>query len=200
MQANAFLKIFDTFFNHVASTGCPVATGNCLLHYMYSGKKKPQNMSLQPFYTHFQNALHAVKLLDHCHEKDLDNNKSKIIFFYSFPKEHIQDHVYYSNCDFDSETLEDLQNFFQGHYYANPPKKTHPQNKQCNNKGHTSHCICVAFTPCDVDNTMPMSTTIPSCCSSNQPCNQSHSGQQCDASLPQMRNQCGFCKDTHTKE
>ncbi len=45
-------------------------------------------------------------------------------FFYSFPKEYIQDYVYHSQSDFDKDSLEDLKNFFQDHYDANPPKKT----------------------------------------------------------------------------
>ncbi len=54
-------------------------------------------MSPQTFYTCFQKAIHTVKLLDHCYEKELDANKAKIVFFYSFPKEHIQDYVYNGN-------------------------------------------------------------------------------------------------------
>lgn len=36
----AFQKNCNTFFSYVAATGCPVAAGNVLLHYMHSGKKK----------------------------------------------------------------------------------------------------------------------------------------------------------------
>ncbi len=55
-----------------------------------SGKKKPHTTTPQSFYTRFQKALHAVQLLDCHYEKELDDDKTKIIFFYSFPKEHIQ--------------------------------------------------------------------------------------------------------------
>ncbi len=34
-------KICNTFFNHVDSAGWPIAIGDCHLHYMCSGKKKP---------------------------------------------------------------------------------------------------------------------------------------------------------------
>ncbi len=56
--------------------------------------------------------MHAVKLLDCCYEKELDDNKAKIIFFYSFPKEHIKDYVYHGNHVIKQDTLEDLKNFF----------------------------------------------------------------------------------------
>ncbi len=108
MNPDAFLKICNTFFNHAASTGCIIDIDNCLLHYMCSGKKKPQNMSPQTFYTCFQKALHAFKLLDCCYERDLDDNKAKILFF---SKERIQDYAYYGNCDFNFETLENLKKF-----------------------------------------------------------------------------------------
>ncbi len=71
---------------------------------MRSGKKT-QKMSPQSFYTHFQKALHAVKLLDNYYEKELDNDEANIIFFYSFPKEHIQDYVHHSQQNFDDKTL-----------------------------------------------------------------------------------------------
>ncbi len=48
--------------------------------------------------------------------KKLDGNVAKIIF-YSFPKEHIQDYV----C-LEQDFLDNLKNFFQGPYDANPPK------------------------------------------------------------------------------
>ncbi len=47
-KSDAFLKIQNTFFNYVASARHPVAAGNCLLHYMCSGKKKPMNMTPNP--------------------------------------------------------------------------------------------------------------------------------------------------------
>ncbi len=80
-------------------------------------------MSPQAFLTCFQKALQAVKLLDCCYEKELDNDKGKVLFLYSFPKEHMKDYIHHGNHDFDSETLQDLKNFFQGHYNATPPKQ-----------------------------------------------------------------------------
>ncbi len=35
-------------------------------------------------------------------------------YFYSFLKEHFNEHVYHSNYDFDSMSLEDLKDFFHG--------------------------------------------------------------------------------------
>ncbi len=110
-KSDTFQKIHNTFFNHVASVGQHFAASDCLLHYMCSGKKKPQNMTLHSFYTCFQKVLHAVKLLDHCYEKDLDYDETKILFFYSFPKEHIHDYVHHGKCDFNTDTLKDLKNF-----------------------------------------------------------------------------------------
>ncbi len=81
-KPNAFLKIRNTFFNHVASAIHPIAAGNCRLHYLYSGKKNPINMSPQTFYTSFHKALHAVKLLDCYYEKDLDDDRAKILFLF----------------------------------------------------------------------------------------------------------------------
>ncbi len=62
-------------------------------------------MTLQSFCTHFQKALSAINFLDYYYEKELDNDKSKIIFFYLFSKEHIQDYVHYSQQNFDDKTL-----------------------------------------------------------------------------------------------
>ncbi len=114
-KSGAFPQNLQQLFNHVASAGRHVATGGCLLHYMRRGKKKPATMSLQSFFTCIKKALHAVKLLDCCYEKELDNEEAKILFFYSFPKDHIQDYVYLSQRSFDNDTLKDLKNFFQGH-------------------------------------------------------------------------------------
>ncbi len=110
-KPEAFHKFCNTFFNNVASAERPVVAGNCLLHYMHSGKKKPQSMSPQTFYTGFQKAMHAAKQLDCCYFLDLDKDETKILIIYSFPKEHIQDCVYHGNCDFNSETLKDLKIF-----------------------------------------------------------------------------------------
>ncbi len=46
-----------------------------------SGKKKPRTMTPQSFYAGFQKALHVIKLLDQIYEKQLDDDKAKIIFF-----------------------------------------------------------------------------------------------------------------------
>ncbi len=81
-QPGAFHKICNSFFNYDASSGRPIATGNCLLHYMRSSKKKNHHMTPQSFYTCFQKTLRAVKLLDCCYEKELDDTKAKTIFFF----------------------------------------------------------------------------------------------------------------------
>ncbi len=73
-------------FNKVASAGRPIAAGDCLRHNMHSVNKKPQSMSHQTLYTHFQNAMHVVKLLDHCYEKELKNAKAKINIFIHPPR------------------------------------------------------------------------------------------------------------------
>ncbi len=39
---NAFHKLCNTFFNNVVSNGHTIAVGDCLLHYMSSGKKKSE--------------------------------------------------------------------------------------------------------------------------------------------------------------
>ncbi len=80
-----FLKIRNRLFNYLASSGRPIAAGDILLHYLRSGKKKSYTMSPQSFYTRFQKALRAVKLLDRCYEKELDNNVAKLIFFLRLP-------------------------------------------------------------------------------------------------------------------
>ncbi len=163
-QPNAFHTICNTFFNYVASTGRPIATGDCLLHYMYSGKKKPHYMTPQSFYTRFQKALFAVKLLGRCCEKELDGTKAKSIFFYSFHREHIQDYICHSQCKFDDKTLEDLKNFFQGNYDTNTPKKNEPQTNCQNDKGQASSQNCVLFTNHDDANPPTEMNTTSSCC------------------------------------
>ena len=80
-------------------------------------------MTPQSFYTHFQKVFRAVKLLDHYYEEDLDDDEAKIIFFYSFPKENIQDYVCHSQRNFDNKTIEDLKHFFQGHFDTNPSQE-----------------------------------------------------------------------------
>ncbi len=57
-KPGAFKQICNSFFNYVASSGHPIAAGDCLLHYLCSGKKKPNTMTLR-----------AIKLLDHYYEK-----------------------------------------------------------------------------------------------------------------------------------
>ncbi len=48
----------------------------------------------------------VVKLLNCYYEKELYDDKAKIIFVYSFPKEHILDHVCHSLQNVDDKTLE----------------------------------------------------------------------------------------------
>ncbi len=148
-QPCSFLKICNSFINYVALSGCPIAAGDYLLHNMHSGKKKPHYMTPQSFYTHFQKALHAVKLLDRCYEKELDDTEAKIIFFSSFPKEHIQDYVCHSQCNFDDKTLKDFKHFFKGYYDTNPPKKTDCPTNRLNDRDHAPSRNCILFTNCD---------------------------------------------------
>ncbi len=169
-KPNAFLKNCSTFLNHVASTGCPATTGDCLLHYLHSEKKKPQAMFPQTFYTHFLKALHAIELFNDCYNKDLDDNKAKILFFILFPRNAFK--IMYIMVILTSiQTPWKSSKNFHCHYDANPSKKTNWLNTHCNKKGHASHCNCVTFTPCEDDNTSPMSTTTSSHCSNNCPCN-----------------------------
>ncbi len=135
--------------------------------FLHSDKEKSEIISPQAFLACFQKALWAVWLLDHYFEKELVNVKDKVSFFYSFPKEHINNYIHHGNCDYDSKILEDLKIFFQGHYNANPPK----QPDQCNNQGQASCCNHTMSTPCD---SAPDTTTItlvgnivdmlPTCC------------------------------------
>ncbi len=68
----------------MTSAGHPVAPGDCLLFFMQSGKKKPKVMYPQIFLAPFQKMLHAIKLLIHCYEKELDKDEAKIMFFSPF--------------------------------------------------------------------------------------------------------------------
>ncbi len=111
--SGSFLKIWNRFFNYLASNGRPIAAGDSLLHYLHSGKKKAYTMSPQSFYTRFQKVLRAVKLLDHCYEKELDDNKAKLVFSYAFHMNHIQDYVHHGQHNFDNEMIEDLKIFFK---------------------------------------------------------------------------------------
>ncbi len=107
-------------------------------------------MSPQSFYTRFQKALRAVKLLDHCYEKELDDNEAKIIFFYAFPAAQIQDYVCHGQRNYDQETIEDLKNFFQGHFDAAPPKKNDKPINRRNNRSQSSAHSRISFS--DQDN------------------------------------------------
>ncbi len=100
-KPNAFRKIATPFSSTWLPMDAllPVAAGNYLLHYMHSGKKNNKERPYKPFL-----------LLDCCDEKELDNEEAKVLFFYSFLKEHINDYMHHGNYDFDSETLEDLKN------------------------------------------------------------------------------------------
>ncbi len=107
-----------------------------ITYILVTGKRKSDKMTPKAFLTCFQKALQAVKLLDCCYEKELDDEEAKVLFIYSFPMELINNYIHYGNRDFDSETLEDLKNFFQGHYYATPSK----QPDCCNHQGQASCC------------------------------------------------------------
>ena len=102
-------------------------------------------MTPQSFYTCFQKALHAVKMLDRFYEKELDNNEAKIIFFYAFPVTQIQDYVRHGQRNFDQETIEDLKNFFQGHFDAAPPKKNDKPTNRRNERSQSSSRSRVSF-------------------------------------------------------
>ncbi len=67
-------------------------------------------MKPQVFLTHFQKVLRAIKLLNHCYEKDLDDEEAKVLFFYPSLRNEC-DYIHFGNCDFDSETVEDLKIF-----------------------------------------------------------------------------------------
>ncbi len=49
-----------------------------------NSKKDPSYRSPQPFLTHFQKAMHALKLLNNCYKKELYDGKAKILFFIHF--------------------------------------------------------------------------------------------------------------------
>ncbi len=106
-------KICNTLFNHIVSAECPVSAGDFRDQYIYSGKKKPKSMSPQTFLICFQKALCTVKILDHCYEKELYNNEAKVVIIFSCPSIHIQNYIQHGHHDFDSETSQDLKNFFK---------------------------------------------------------------------------------------
>ncbi len=75
-------------------------------------------MTPHSFYTRFSKVLYAVKLLDYCYEEELD------VFFYSFPKEHIQDYVYHDKRDFYTDTPKDVKNFSRATIMLTCQRKT----------------------------------------------------------------------------
>ena len=190
----AFLDIRNKFFNFLASDGRPIAAGDALLHYLRSGKKKASHVSPQSFYTRFQKALRAVKVLDRHYEKELDDDEAKIIFLYAFPNDQIQDYVHHGQRNFDNETIEDIKNFFQGHFDANPPKKTDKPNNRRNERSQSSSRNRVSFV--NRDNANSLSSTAPNSRRPNdQSRDRSRPPHRDDASSSDIRNQCGFCKD-----
>ncbi len=104
----------DTFFNFMASNDCPVAAGNCLLHYRHSGKKETsQHVStkLLQLLPESQKCYMMLSSWIVVMKKNLMpiTNEAKILFIYSFPQ--IQDYIYHGCYDFDAITLKDLKIF-----------------------------------------------------------------------------------------
>ncbi len=67
---------------------------------------------------------------------------------------------------FNSETLEDLKNFCQGHYYADQSKKS----ACCDEQGQASCPNKYIFTHCENTSDNARFNYPPSCCSNNIPC------------------------------
>ncbi len=190
----AFIDIRNKFFNSLASDGRPIAAGDALLHYLRSGKKKASQISPQSFYTRFQKALRAVKVLDRHYEKELDDDEAKIIFLYAFPNDQVQDYVHHGQRNFDNETIEDIKNFFQGHFDANPPKKHDKPNNRRNDRSQSSSRNRVSFA--NRDNTNSSSSTATNSRRPNdQSRDRSRSIHRDEATSADIRNQCGFRKD-----
>ncbi len=66
-KADVFHKAFNAFFNIVASDKQHI-------------NAHPYTISPQHFLTCFQKAVNAVKILDCCYKKDIDNEEAKICF------------------------------------------------------------------------------------------------------------------------
>ncbi len=108
---NPFQKVCNTFFNFVTPKGCLLAAGNCLLHYMDDDKNNYHHISPQHFLLSFPESVCAIGLVNSCYNKELNNTKARIFFFYSCPQTHIRDYIDHSNSNIDNDTLEDLINF-----------------------------------------------------------------------------------------
>ncbi len=148
-------------------------------------------MSPHAFLTCFQKTLHAVKLLDCCWEKELDDMKAKICFFHSFPQDHIRDCLFHGHCDFNTDIMKDLKNFFQGHFDAIYPRKNCFEDKD-----QASHCQKVSFTNHDISNNDASSSNSSSCWSPNLQLLLLWSATWHQSAT--VQNPCGFCKDTYT--
>ncbi len=84
-------------------------------------------MNPQSFYTRFQKALHAVKLMDHCYEKELNNTEAKIIFFILFLKNTSKIMYVTVNTILMTRLSKDLKNFFQVTMTQTHPKRMNAQ-------------------------------------------------------------------------
>ncbi len=63
-------------------------------------KRKPTTYHPNIFSHASRKAMQAVNLLDCCHEKELDDEKAKILFFCSFPLNHIRYYIGHSQENF----------------------------------------------------------------------------------------------------
>ncbi len=156
-------------------------------------KKKPEIMSPQTFLTCFQKAMHAVKLLDHCHENNLTKMMPKSWNFTLF-------------LAFTSQTIAWSQWFWfwnlgRSQDFSSPLWCLSKQ-KTCSScqsrpsflsKQTHFHSLWQSWQWC----TVPSSTSY---FSINWPCHWPCSGHQCDASPPSPCNQCKFCKETYLIE
>ncbi len=145
-------------------------------------------MSPQTFDTSFQIVMHTVKLLDCCYEKELDNEKAKIIFFIH-PQKNTSNIMYIMIVLFLIKTLWKTSRTSSKATTMQITKKVDKEKDHCNNRGWSSCHSRVVFTPCEADDTADTSTTPSTQRSYNWPCNQSCSGQRYDASQPQICNQ-----------
>ncbi len=191
-KPDAFQKIHNTFFNHVASTGCPVSTGNCLFHYICSGKKNLRTWPLNPF---------TPTSRKHCM---LSNSWVFIMKKNSMTTKPVSSSFIHSQGTHPGLCVPRQmwfwhrhpwrsQEFFHGHYDINLPKKNDCTNDLHNNKNPSSWRNHGAFMPCD--NTKDAANPVSSSHTNDQPCDWSCSNQCPDTSLPGASNQCGFYKD-----
>ncbi len=71
--------------------------------------------------------------------------------------------------NFDNKIIENLKNFFQGHFDAAPPTKNDKPNNHCIDQSQSSGRSRVLFTNCDDTNSSAELKTASSRCSSEQP-------------------------------